>query len=304
MKKLTICLLWSVISAPALSDSCQEASTQVAQSYQSEIDEIIHDYNASLQNLTNQYLTVQADPDVTFQMIVEIWQAHHDFQRKHEYYVNERPETFRTAYQSEKWKKFCDNNDSLESIAEANAENYEKLTDEIIESLEKRIELESIDSDEGLAAIAAYSHGVAPLITLKGESLLDGLVRIGPLFNSQHFELMKLREGKYNWDRVKLGWMYNKSNTTPSYTFFDFADEDLSFVVKPGRLNFTGVFEFDRQGKRAGADLLDRPAILLQSLEQQYPYLLKRFAWHNALAPDDPFLEFYYNERYGKESAE
>ncbi|MCP3863362.1 MAG: hypothetical protein GY923_21685 [Aestuariibacter sp.] len=276
-------------------------SANVSTEYNNEIQSILDDYQSELQEVKEDYLLIQADPTVTFEMLVDVWQAHHDYTRQYNFYVVERPNTFSSAYQSEKWQKFCED-DSLESIAEANAEKFAKITDEIIVSLEKRVVLEVLEPDEGLAAIAAYSHGVAPQITLKGERFLDGLIRIGPLFQSQHFELMKLKQGKYTWDRVKLGWSSN--GTVPTYTFFDFADKDLSFEVNPGHLNFTGVFEFDRVRDKAGADLLDRPAIVLQSLEQQYPYLLKRLAWYNALAPDDPFLDFYYTKRYGKESAE
>ncbi|TPV55449.1 hypothetical protein FJ444_17280 [Aestuariibacter sp. GS-14] len=301
MKKAAFCLLLCLAYPAAQAESCMEMSASVSADYINEIESILNDYKSNLQSVKEDYLVVQADPTVSFEMLVDVWQAHHDYTRQYNFYVEERPNTFSTAYQSEKWQKFCEDN-SLESIAEANAEKFEKITDEIIVSLEKRVVLESLEPDEGLAAIAAYSHGVAPQITLKSERFLGGLIRIGPLFHSQHFELMKLKQGKYIWDRVKLGWSSN--GTAPVYTYFDFADRELNFEVNPGYLNFTGVFEFDRLGDKAGADLLDRPAIVLQSLEQQYPYLLKRLAWYNALAPDDPFLNFYYTKRYGKESAE
>ena len=87
-----------------------------------------------------------------------------------------------------------------------------------------------------------------------------------------------------------------------TYTFIDFTDADMVFTVSPNKLNFAGVFIFEDTNHGARADLHDRSAISIKLLEQQYPYLLHRYQWHNALMPSDPFLAHYYDERYNQEA--
>lgn len=305
-KSIIIALLW-VISSTSAADSCDEYALEVSTDYLEDIEEINADFDKSLMSSNKYYQRHKIDPAITFEMLADVWKNYFEYDKHYQRFNHEIYDVAASLNTDPKSRKYCDDQETLENWLERRVEYYQKLIVRIAESISSRVELESIEENEGLAIISAYSYGVAPKMTLVGDGLLNS-IKIGPLVYDQHFEIRKLSRATYRWERVELGFdgfALQDSNIdvagTTTYSFYDFVDEDFSFKVEPGKLNFAGVFIFEQKDGGARGDLYDRSSILIRLLEEQYPYLLTRYEWHNALAPADPFLEYYYTQRFKSE---
>lgn len=154
-----------------------------------------------------------------------------------------------------------------------------------------RLKAVNLGPDEGFAIIAVYSSGFSQSIHLNRRRSIKKSLQIGPLNSEQYFEVVKLKAGEYNWSTVKLG-------RNRPYFAFDFSDKDLSFNIVAGKLNYTGVYVFERSGmQHAFADINDRASIVLQIMERRFPDLLAEYDVVNGLVPDDTFIEFYLGEK-------
>lgn len=148
--------------------------------------------------------------------------------------------------------------------------------------------ISSLADNEGWAIIAIYSKGYAEKIELEGSGLGNNHT-FGPLNYSQEFQLIKLKEGKYNWDRVveKIGENGRlKSN---------FSHLDLSFNITAGKLNYVGLFMFESNGSTFSAKILNRTSIILSILKQDYPQYLEKYPVTNGIYPNDPYIDFFLN---------
>ncbi|WP_124916932.1 hypothetical protein [Alteromonas flava] len=310
MKPIYLITLLSCLPLPTLADSCVDFAVELAAEYKSEIDSLNEKFHLDLAELEERYLTIRQDPNVSFAMIATIWQDYYDYPKHYQRFTHDIYDMVNGIATDENAERYCGAEEKLEIQLEQRVERYQQLLEHLKEGISSRIELEQLDSSEGLAIISAYSYGVAPKITIVGDGLLNSF-KIGPLAFAEHFEIRKLQQGTYRWDRVELGFNgfalqdsnINISGST-SYSFFDFTENEFEFSVMPQKLNFTGVFIFETKGKGARGDLYDRSAILVQMLETRYPYLMERYEWHNSLAPQDPFLQFYAQERLNKEVTE
>ena len=308
MKKLILIPLLCALNAQVLADSCDEYAAELAADYERDIKEVQDDFDESLASHKRQYLKYQVDPEVTFEMVADVWKSHFDYNTHFQRFIFEILEVAANLNTDPQTRKYCEEQDTIENWLERRVDTYAKLLAQIDERIEARVDLENVDAGQGLTIVSAYSYGVAPKISIVGDSVLNSF-KIGPLVHDQHFEVRALDQGTYRWDRVELGFngfALQDSNVdvagTTTYTFIDFTDADMVFTVSPNTLNFAGVFIFEDTNHGARADLHDRSAISIKLLEQQYPYLLHRYQWHNALMPSDPFLAHYYDERYNQEA--
>ncbi len=161
------------------------------------------------------------------------------------------------------------------------------------QSVANRLALASVAADEGLVILAAASIGYAEALILTRRGKISDAFDTGPLANEQFFQVVKLKEGKYKWSKVKVS-----AGRGGSYTFFDYRHKNMEFDVQAGKLNYTGVFTFERAGEQqARASMDDRAAVVMEILEARYPELIGEYPLFNGLSPDDEFLEFYFSEK-------
>ncbi|MDM7860304.1 hypothetical protein QTP81_06825 [Alteromonas sp. ASW11-36] len=308
MKKLVLIPLLCALSADALADRCDKYAAELAADYKSDIQALQDDFDQSLASHKRKYLKYQVDPEFTFEMVADVWKSQFDYDTHYQRFTHEILAVATNLNTDPKTQKYCKDQDTIENWLERRVDTYEKLLGRLEERIDARVELETVDDTQGLTIVSAYSYGVAPKISIVGEGVLSSF-KIGPLVYDQHFEVRALDKGTYRWDRVELGFngfALQDSNIdvagSTSYTFYDFTDDAMVFTVTPKRLNFAGVFIFESTNHGARADLHDRSAISIKLLEEQYPYLLHRYEWHNALMPSDPFLSHYYQQRYHQEA--
>jgi pimeloyl-ACP methyl ester carboxylesterase len=147
-------------------------------------------------------------------------------------------------------------------------------------------------ADEGLVAFVVDSDGEVQAITLD---------RLGSVFSApkmpgnaagRYLRLMKLKEGEYIFNRLKVGYLYYTS------IFFNLRDLPNSrFTVQAGKLNYVGDLVargnlwFRSIGIRnsglAAAELVDR----------DFPGLTDRYAWQYVGEYPDDFIGFRKAER-------
>jgi hypothetical protein len=183
----------------------------------------------------------------------------------------------------------CDRK-NLESLSEKSLKFYKEILDRSKYYIEYRVELESLDADEGLAIISAYSYGYAGRIEINPVKFMGDSMSIGPLNNSQYFRIAKLKAGEYQWGRIKV---YGPM----SLSYRDFSDANLKFKIQPGKLNYTGVFIHEVMGMYAKAEIFDKAAVITTMIEQDYPLLLNKYELVNGLIENDPFINFYLTQK-------
>jgi len=142
--------------------------------------------------------------------------------------------------------------------------------------------------DEGWAIIAIYSKGYAEKIELSGSGFGNNHT-FGPLDYSQEFQIVKLKAGKYSWERVikKVGENGRQKS--------DFSHLDLNFEITAGNLNYVGLFMYESNGSTFSAKILNRTSIILSILKQDFPQYLKKYDVVNGIYPSDRYIDFFLN---------
>ena len=191
----------------------------------------------------------------------------------------------------------CPNISSLRARVNIAVDSFELGLNTSLEDIENRIDIRTMDDDEGLAIIAFYTYGNVDEITINRVGALGGGHEFGPLLPGQHFEVVKLKAGEYEWDRVTRRMFFSRQ-------YMDYSDRELRFTVSPGVLNYTGAFIFRMDGNLASGSLNDRTSIVLRVLEQEYPGLIGTVEIVNGLVPEDRFIDFYFREKSALEAAE
>lgn len=149
-------------------------------------------------------------------------------------------------------------------------------------------QLPHLEKDEGLAIIAIYSKGYAEKIKLDGPGFGNDQ-SYGPLVNAQHFEVQKLKAGKYTWDKVfeKVGESLRRTS--------DLSDLNLGFEIIPGKLNYIGLLMFESNGSTYSAKILNRTSIILSIMKQDFSPYLNNYSVVNGIYPDDQYVEYFLN---------
>ncbi len=191
----------------------------------------------------------------------------------------------------------CPNVPSLRARVNHAADSFGLGLNTALEDIQNRFDIRTMDDDEGLAIIAFYTFGRVSEIKIDRVGALGGGHEFGPLLEGQHFEVVKLKAGTYEWDRITRQVFFYEQ-------YMDYSDRDLQFTVSPGVLNYTGVFIFKIDGSLASGTLNDRTSIVLHVLEQNYPGLIETFDIVNGLVPEDRFIEFYFSEKNALEAAD
>lgn len=149
-------------------------------------------------------------------------------------------------------------------------------------------EMLTLAEDEGFAIIAIYSKGYAEKIVLEGAGFGNTQV-FGPLDYEQHFSVVKLKAGRYNWAKVRRKIGQSLSQTSR------FDDLELSFNVEAGKLNYTGLLMYETNNSTFSAKILNRTSIILSITKQDFPQYLKQFTVVNGIYPNDQYIGFFLN---------
>lgn len=158
-----------------------------------------------------------------------------------------------------------------------------------------------LEADEGYAVIAIYSKGYSENIVLEGSGLMNSH-KFGPLNYEQHIEVMKLPAGTYTWSEI-----YERTGSVAQGNilkiYYDITDQDLSFTVQAGKLNYVGLLMIDKMGMTMRTRLLNRTSIILKILEQDHSPYLEQYPLVNGIYPNDHYIGFYQSHAK-KEGAE
>ena len=177
-----------------------------------------------------------------------------------------------------------------------NLRRYEDRLEEIESAVRERLEIETLDSDEGLVVISFYAHGFAQDIIINRLGSIGGGIKFGPIINDEYFRVLKVKAGTYEWHQIKNRNFFGR-------TTLHMKRADLNFTVEAGKLNYTGLFIYRSQWfKGRHANIHDRIAVVLTLLEQRYPELLDDYEISNGLNPDDRFIDFYLQEKQASKS--
>ena len=151
--------------------------------------------------------------------------------------------------------------------------------------------LPPLDEGEGYVIIAAYADGYAESIVLEGEGIFNTYT-FGPLNNAQLIEIKKLPAGRYQWTEIseENGSLAKGNKLKIEYNV---SDDNLSFTVKPGVINYTGLLMIEKLGSRMRVRQLNRTSIILKILEQDHGEDIQGMTIVNGLYPNDHYIEFY-----------
>lgn len=271
---------------------CQRLLQKTADKHLDEANDIRRKHEKSLKKQFDKFLDRYGDIvdreslDASIQAIHE----RHEIDKVRQEYVDGVVATLRTFEKPEDEAFNCPSKGTLRYRSENWNKNYEYQLELLRQAISDRLEMETMEEDEGLAIIAFYAIGLAQEIRINRRGSILGNVQFGPVTDGEYFRIMKLKAGTYFWDRI--------SRDTIIGTFYhDYSKRGFEFHVEPGKLNYTGVFVYDSDGQRARGSHNDRTAIVITMLEQRYPELLDRFELVNGLVPDDPFIDYYLEEK-------
>ncbi|NMP31966.1 hypothetical protein HII17_10340 [Thalassotalea sp. M1531] len=293
MNKLVFFLtlnLYSQISAAVDIDTCKSKLQKLSANFQEDAANIVEDYQSVIKKIEKRYIKKHGKQKASD---FHHFQSRLEKKGQFDYYVTEYTEMFpktilEIAEKSEQ-QHFCEDLSRLDDLLEEHEQQFGGLLENIEEKIIERVKLDELSKNEGLVVIVIRSNyrNIATEYILKSESLFGDNITIGPIGTSYHFEVVKLPEGKYYWEKIK----WNKNNY--GYSYFNFKNEKLSFQVEKGKLNFAGEFLSNVINGNGYGDVSDRSSMMLQMMEIKFPLLLKNFSWTNALVPHDPFLGFY-----------
>lgn len=289
--KVIFILAFILSSSAAHADKCERLSNKLADDLIERLDEVTADLEADLNKVKATYMKKSPQAkEAHFDVFLAKQKEFIEYDSLYEKMYTAFPKVLRNISKNEKDRVHCDDPDKVEEFVDTRFEYFEQMTEKLLQGVEDRTELEWLDEDEGLVVIAAYSYGYAEKIQLKSKGWGGDSFDLGPLNNSQWFEVIKLSAGEYYWHRV-IEKIYNGRQ------YFDLSDSDMSFNVEAGKINLSGAFIFERSNDHATWDISDRTAIILKILAENYPLLIDRFEWVNGLSPNDPFPSFFKAKR-------
>lgn len=151
--------------------------------------------------------------------------------------------------------------------------------------------LAPLEENEGYVIIAAYADGYAESIVLEGEGMFNTHT-FGPLNHAQLIEIKKLPAGRYQWTEIfeENGSLAKGNKLKIEYNV---SEDDLSFTVKPGVINYVGLLMIEKLGSRMRVRQLNRTSIILKILEQDHNDDIQGMTIVNGLYPNDHYIEFY-----------
>lgn len=151
--------------------------------------------------------------------------------------------------------------------------------------------LPPLEENEGYVIIAAYADGYAESIVLEGEGMFNTHT-FGPLNHAQLIEIKKLPAGRYQWTEIfeENGSLAKGNKLKIEYNV---SEDDLSFTVKPGVINYVGLLMIEKLGSRMRVRQLNRTSIILKILEQDHKDDIQGMTIVNGLYPNDHYIEFY-----------
>ncbi|WP_124748970.1 hypothetical protein [Alteromonas facilis] len=307
MKKILLLLILIGISPSLVANSCGEEMYELAVKHREQVDEWLEDFNIAMTSAQTLYESKQADPTVSFDMIKEIWVNHFGYKALIDNVTKPFDNIILDFEANPESTEYCTKNPMVERLFKVRLNNFHQALVNTQERIEQRIDLEELSDNEGLAIVAAYAYGTAPKIVIKSPNIFDGNINIGPLVSKEHIEIRKLAKGQYQWDRIELGYTgvglldSNIDMVAPSTRhYIDFNDWNLFLNVEASKLNFNGIFIFEGGYSGGSAQIYDRLSYLVKRIEKLYPYLIHRLEWTNSLAPNDPFIQFYYSQRFNQ----
>ena len=118
------------------------------------------------------------------------------------------------------------------------------------------------------------------------------------LGKGRHVWMVRVREGSYRWQRIEIG-----SGRRQNLRFQLESNEELSFEVKAGKINYPGelVIRSDPLSGWGDSTLVVRnrnhSAMAVRALRSSYDRILRSRSLHYAGASGDTFLEYYTRER-------
>ncbi|MBW2540598.1 MAG: hypothetical protein JRF15_00780 [Deltaproteobacteria bacterium] len=107
-----------------------------------------------------------------------------------------------------------------------------------------------------------------------------------------------MNEGRYRWRKIEIG----KNPRDRSNYMLD-PDEELSFEVKAGKINYPGelMIRSGAMSRWGIGDLIVRnrnhSAMAVRELRDSYASILRSFPLHYAGSSGDGFLEYYTRKR-------
>ncbi len=197
-------------------------------------------------------------------------------------------EAFRKRLQQpgEPLRDYCDEQRLSEKNSTKTHDNLSRIAEQLAEELMEVEEWFDMKDDEGLALIAAYIKGTTHSIEIKPMNGLSIAHKIPPIRDRQYFKVIKLKKGRYKWDKVFKG-----------RTYWNIEDSNNEFTVTSGKLSYTGVFFFNNYYSPALLDVADRTAIALAIIDQKYPGLTSLIPVTNGLIENDPFIPFWFAQQ-------
>lgn len=125
-----------------------------------------------------------------------------------------------------------------------------------------------------------------------------------PIGKGRHAWIVRVREGSYRWRKIEIG-----SNLRNRSIYELRSDEELSFNVKAGRINYPGELVIrSSPGARWGNKSLivrnrNHSAMAIRQMRDSYDSILRSLPLHYAGSSGDGFLEYYTRKR-GRTDAE
>lgn len=297
---ITFVMLITSHSAMA-SERCAGRSQGLAEDFREDFDDLLTSYDEDIEDLKQDYMEkISGSTAAEFGII---HQKARDANKIDSGVMPVYDLVYNAIMDSVKKKddnRYCHKFTQLKNIAKNRTKTVEKLLEKTISDIEQRIDLEDLDSDEGLAFFTIHLGGYAEVITVVSSGHTHPDIELGPFVDNQLVELRKVERGRYAFDKVEWAGMKGNSVIT---NYYDFSDEKYEFNISPGVINFTGVFEFNRVNGRGYSDYSDKTSILIQVLQDRYPLIAKKYGWYNSVQPKDPYIDFYRAQVKEKEAA-
>lgn len=288
---LILSLFLPPIGAYANSENsaCEREMQELANTFRSEFDDLIADKNADMTSLESRYLKLPGANKQDFDVFVKRTSNRLNIEDKvlteYDIYFN----TLLAIPNDDAMKHNCEDPDLVEEKTENKLEWIEGKFQSLLNATEERVELEDLDDDEGLVLVAAYANSYGEL-KIKGRDDLKFNVSSYP-----YIKLHKLTAGQYQYFKLQRKQWDN------SVHYYNFEDDNLTFDVEAGKVNFSGVFMFKEFNQTGWGELFDRASMLLTILESDYPIIARKYDWNNGVTDFDTFINFYRQEMASKQ---
>lgn len=298
---MTTLLLLTLITPAHASERCANRAMGLAEDFKDDFDDLLESYSEDIDDLKEDYLekisgSTTAEFDIIHQKARDANKIDSGVMPVYDQIYNAIMDSAKKKDDNSHCHKFT----RLKNIAKNRTKTVEKLLDKTISDIDQRIDLEDLDSDEGLAFFTVHVGGYAEVITVVSVGHTQPDIELGPFVANQLIELRKVEKGRYAFDKVEWAGMQGNSVIT---NYYDFSDEKYEFSISPGVINFTGVFEFNKVNGKGYSDYSDKTSILIQILQDRYPLIAKKYGWYNSVQPNDPYIDFYRAQVKEKEAA-